>query len=584
MPKKKQGNIHFVPHIVGKRFFTVPQFGKTADEPILKARLLQAKEPVKQVKGKRKMRYAAYIRISSEDQVGNFSIDAQKRAIKQWVKAQEDGVLVKTYIDEAQSARTSDRPEFQRMRRDAKKRKYDALVVHRFDRFARNRTDALAIKSLLRHDYDIKIFSVTEPSEDSDGPIGALIEGIMEAVADWYSRNLSAETAKGKLERAMQGYHNNNPPFGMDKSEDRILVPNEKELEGLQHAFELYSTGKHSDNAIAGILNEKGLRSKTGKPFSTDTVRDMLQNRTYLGYVRYQAYGRHADGRRKYDAPVKWFKGKHGAVISSELFDRCQDVRAGRARTKHHHYPQHRTYLLNGIVFCAHCVEDIPEDTQGDSWGKMRAHTANYAANKYYRCRSRDFGRPCTYGKSISADAIEAQVVHVLKTMQPPKNWRERIVNAMGDLLGNQNLEERLSEIKEVIERMDFRWDQGFVTDKEEYLEKRVQLQQELEQLTPIPDDELARAADLLENFEAHWNAAIEDIDEQRRLIQLIVARVWVKGEKVVAMSLRPNFHVTLGLEGKKPTEYKVSLPDGNLLHERERRGWITSWVLHMGA
>ena len=117
MRKKKQENIHFVPHIVGKRFFTVPQFGKTADEPVLKARLLQPEEPVKQVKGKRKMRYAAYIRISSEDQVGNFSIDAQKRTIKQWVKAQEDGALVKTYIDEAQSGRTSNRPEFQRRRR-----------------------------------------------------------------------------------------------------------------------------------------------------------------------------------------------------------------------------------------------------------------------------------------------------------------------------------------------------------------------------------------------------------------------------------------------------------------------------------
>ena len=103
------------------------------------------------------MRYAAYLRISSEEQVGNFSMDAQRRAIKTWVAAQ-DGVLVKEYVDEAQSGRIPNRPAFQQMRRDARKGRFEALVVHKFDRLARNRTDALAIKSLLRHDYESRSF------------------------------------------------------------------------------------------------------------------------------------------------------------------------------------------------------------------------------------------------------------------------------------------------------------------------------------------------------------------------------------------------------------------------------------------
>ncbi len=168
------------------------------------------------------MRYAAYIRISSEDQVGNFSMDAQERDIQTWVTGQ-GGLLVNIYKDEAKSARTADRPAFQQMRKDARQGKFDALVVHKFDRFARNRTDALAIKSLLRYDYGVKVFSVTEPSEDSDGPMGALIEGIMESVADWYSKNLASEVAKGKKERTQQGYHNNIAPFGYRKNEDKVL-------------------------------------------------------------------------------------------------------------------------------------------------------------------------------------------------------------------------------------------------------------------------------------------------------------------------------------------------------------------------
>lgn len=210
-------------------------------------------------------------------------------------------------FDEAQSGRTADRPEFINMRRDGKKKKFDAVVVHKFDRFSRNRTDALAIKSLLRHDYGIKAFSVTEPSEDSDGPIGALIEGIMESIADWYSRNLAQETVKGKRERALQGFHNNQAPFGMDKSKDGVLIPNDHEVKGLLLAFELYASSKYSDNDVARELNEHGYRTKAGKLFSTDMVRDMLQNRTYFGYVKYQPFQSHSDGRRSFAGKIEWY-------------------------------------------------------------------------------------------------------------------------------------------------------------------------------------------------------------------------------------------------------------------------------------
>lgn len=165
------------------------------------------------------MRYAAYVRISSEDQVGNFSIDAQSRLIKEWVDNQL-GILVETYIDQAKSGYTTNRSGFKRMRIDAQKGKFDALVVYKFDRFARDRADAMTLKSLLRYDYGIKVFSVTEPSENSDGPTGALIESIMESMADWYSQNLSTETSKGKKERAMHRLHNGGAPFGMKKSDD----------------------------------------------------------------------------------------------------------------------------------------------------------------------------------------------------------------------------------------------------------------------------------------------------------------------------------------------------------------------------
>ena len=569
----KQQKVKFVPQLVGQRFFTVPKFGNTFDEVTIEARLLQPEVP-NQRKEKHEMRYAAYIRISSEEQVGNFSVDAQRRAIDAWVSTQQ-GKVVRYYVDEAQSGRTADRPEFINLRRDAKKHIFDAIVVHKFDRFARNRTDALAIKSLLRHDYGIKVFSVTEPSEDSDGALGALIEGIMESVADWYSRNLAQETVKGKRERVMQGYHNNLAPFGADKNDEGVLIPNAHELSGLLLAYELYATGTHSDNKIARELNTRGYRTKAGKPFSTDMVREMLQNRTYLGYVKYQPYQRHSDGRRSWAGKIEWFPGKHQAFIPQELFDRCQEVRNAKAR--HHEYtPRYRTYLLRDLVFCAECVANMPADVQDEEYGKMRPHAMHHNSYRYYRCRARDFGRECSQ-KSVLADGLEQQVVSILKTLKPPADWREHMVAAMGQLIGDKKLDERIAQIKGIIERMDFRWDNGLITDKDEYLDQRVKLQQELEQLTPIPDDELEVAADVLSNFTAHWEANRNDLKAQEALIKLIVARIWVREDRVVGMSLRPNYHITLGLESEKPTEIEVGFAedvmDGDIIiHERGRR------------
>ena len=317
------------------------------------------------------MRYAAYVRISSEEQVGNFSLDAQKRAIQRWVSAR-DGTIIKTYVDEGHSGRTSERPAFLQMRRDARKGKFDAIVVHKFDRFARNLMDALAIKSLLRHEFGIKVFSVTEPSEDSDGAAGILIEGAIESVADWYSRNLSGETAKGKKERARQGYHNNRAPFGMDKDDNGVLIPDEQELPGLRLAYELYASGDFSDNDVARRLNSEGYLSKTGRRFSTDTVRDMLQNRTYLGYVKYQEYARNADGSRSYKAKIEWFEGKHESVIAESLFDRCQEARAARRPNRSNAWQHTRIYLLNDLVYCAECIENMPGDIHDSTFGKMR--------------------------------------------------------------------------------------------------------------------------------------------------------------------------------------------------------------------
>ena len=114
---------------------------------------------------------------------------------------------------------------------------------------------------------------------------------------------------------------------------------------------------------------------------------------------------------------------------------------------------------------------------------------------------------------------------------------------------------------------MDFRWDQGFITDKADYLEKRLGLQQELEQLTPAYD-ELDAAVDLLADFSAYWDDCDDDIERQHELIKLIVERVYVLDGQLVAMTLKADYHLVLGHKAEEPTYLEID----PFAHEWARR------------
>lgn len=140
--------------------------------------------------------------------------------------------------------------------------------------------------------------------------------------------------------------------------------------------------------------------------------------------------------------------------------------------------------------------------------------------------------------------------VDLVREMKPPADWKEHAIQAIADLLGNQEIKDRVVQIEETIKRMDFRWDNGFFTDKDEYLQKRLALQQELEELKPLPMNELEKAADILTNFETHWENAKGNPTEQQHLLHLIFERIWIKNNEVSSVCLRPNYHVTFYQSG----------------------------------
>lgn len=213
----------------------------------------------------------AYARFSSNNQREE-SIDAQKRQIDDY--ARQNGYKILTYYtDSAKSATTDDRPGFQQMFRDIPALKIDAVIVHKLDRFSRDRYDSALYRHKLK-EQGVKLISVTENFDDS--PESVILESVIEAMSEYYSKNLARETMKGLIENAYQCRHNGGkPPLGYDVDPTtHNYVINEKEAAVVRKIFDMYLNGD-SYEAIVTYMNAHGCRTK---------VRQCLQQKQHTGY------------------------------------------------------------------------------------------------------------------------------------------------------------------------------------------------------------------------------------------------------------------------------------------------------------
>jgi len=519
----------------------------------------------------KRTRYAIYARYSSDMQ-NEISLEDQEAVCRQMV-AERGGVVVGVYKDGAKTGWSLDREGFQDMRAAAERGKFEAVVMWKFDRLARDHNHAVMIKMLLRREYGLKLFCVEGFSEDDEdaGPYGAMMEQMLAVFAAFYSRNLSTEAKRAKHQRAIRGEFNGSiPPIGYDLvrvdegTEERPagLYINPRQAAIVRRAFIMYSTGDYSDAEIADWMNAQREIQKLRadrQPMNKHTVRDLLQNKTYTGRVSYSETlynGTLGEGKKSSRHRKTWYEGKHQGFISDELFEVCQQVREGMVS---HRMPtnRRRTYVLHDRVFCARCLVSMPRGLQDDNYGKMRPAWDRRRGTGYYRCLCKERGYEDCGQLSIREDDLNEQVVAVLSGLVIPEDFRERVENAVRSRVENEASLRRMEEIRQIIERIDFRWDHGFI-DRDEYFEKRVQLEREIESLRPIDYDELHEAADLIRNFRTYWEqcAETDEPDEARQqLLAKIVEQVIVYDDRVVAIALHGDFNVILDGEESMPVE-----------------------------
>jgi site-specific DNA recombinase len=291
----------------------------------------------------RGLRASVYRRVSSDEQVEGYSLDAQTRAIRSYCEA-HGWQIVREYSDEGVSARTDDlkkRPAFTQLLADAEGGLFDVIVVHKLDRFARNLR--VTLETLERLDRAGVAFVSISEQMDFTSAIGKVILATLAAFAQYYSDNLSWETKKGKHERKAQGLYNGVLPFGVKKNKDGIPIPDPDTYEGLLLAMRLAADGK-PDRDVADALNAAGYRSTGNRgrnPFTKDTVRPILTNRFYLGELP--------------DGEGGWINGVHHPMFDEDLFDRVQFARAANRHASKQVPRIAQRYALSGLAVCGYC-------------------------------------------------------------------------------------------------------------------------------------------------------------------------------------------------------------------------------------
>lgn len=348
------------------------------------------------------MKVAAYARFSSDNQRQE-SIDAQIRAIKFFCD-KNDHDLVRIYQDEAVSATTDQREKFLQMIADAKDGIFDCVVVHKLDRFARNRYDSAFYKRQLRQS-NVRIISVLEQLDDS--PESVILESVLEGMAEYYSMNLAREVRKGMNENALQALHNGGvPPLGFNVNPDKTYSINAAEAESVRLVFEMYANG-YGYGMIVNELNEKGHRTKQGHLFGKNSIFDMLRNEKYIGRYVFNKRESKKTGNRKYkaDGLITRIDDAMPRIISDDLWHQVQDKLEARRKPRMN---ASRVYLLTGKLVCGKCGSAYV----GGSYFLGRDRIKKYYT---YACNSRQRKGDCG-NKAIRADLLEEYVLDLIKS------------------------------------------------------------------------------------------------------------------------------------------------------------------------
>lgn len=405
----------------------------------------------------KKLRVAAYCRVSTSLEAQQNSYQAQKAYYLEMIESNPDWILADIFADQGISGTSVKRPEFQRMIRWCKKGKIDLILTKSISRFARNTEDCLHYVRMLK-ELQIPIIFENERLNtfSMDGEfflamLGANSQAESEATSSRVKWGVRAAFREGKVHYQYKRW------LGYRKGKDGKpeIIPEEAKV--VKQIFEAYLSGKSLRN-IKDMLEAEGIPTKTGLTvWPKNSIKIILQNEKYTGDALLQkTYTVDPISKRQKknqgELPLYMVKSCHPAIISHETFKLAQEELARRTEAKR---PQRlpapspqkivysSKYALSGIMVCGAC----------NSLYRRCTWKRNGKPHIVWRCQKRLKNGPkaCPNSPTIEESDLHHALITVINAMLFKKEFLLKPFEEADFLTRCQNLAEQQKEIDDYI-------------------------------------------------------------------------------------------------------------------------------------
>ncbi|WP_235252352.1 recombinase family protein [Niallia circulans] len=353
-------------------------------------------------------RAAIYARVSTDEQTKGFSLQSQVEQLKIYLE-RKGYTEIEVFIDDGYSGKDFNRPNIQRLIRNLSS--FDAIAVWKVDRLSRNNEQVLSLINNYLKPFDKKLL-ISTCDIDSSTANGYMFISLLGTFAEYERTQIIERVSSGMKKRADSGKWNGGIILGYDTKEGELLV-NEYESSIVKEIFELRALG-HGYKSIVNHINTRGFKTKKGNAFGINSVKTILENPTYAGFIR---WGKHLQWNEKRRSGkqenVGLVKGNHTAIIEKELWDRVLEI--GEERKKFTRTSNFKgDFLLSGILKCPQCGK-------GMVMSKTKKPDGDYYL--YYQCQNfHQRGLAACNSNLVVKEDIEKQVLPKVKgLMNSPK-------------------------------------------------------------------------------------------------------------------------------------------------------------------
>jgi DNA invertase Pin-like site-specific DNA recombinase len=453
---------------------------------------------------------AIYARYSDHTQKDE-SIEQQIEACMQFA-LQSNIEVVETYEDRAVTGRSDIRTAFQRMLRDAEKRKFQYIIAYKSNRISRNMLHALTYEEKLSR-FGIRILYAKE--EFGDTAAGRFALRTMMNVNQFYSENMSEDIKRGLMDNAAKCMVNGRVPLGYKKGEDGKYAVDDAGAAIVREIFGRVAAGEPYVD-IATDLNGRGIPTAWGNKWNKGSFHKLIANDLYIGVYRYSKVVIN-DG-----VPP---------IIEKELFYKVQNKRSSR-----HPVGRHRAngdYLLTGKLFCGRCQSPMVGVSGTSKTGKL---------HYYYICQKKRVEKVCDK-TTVRREWLEQQVADDTKRYvlrDDVMEWLAEQTVAYQDKLRNSSElrvhEKELLSVKKAIKNILTAIELGIITASTK--DRLTELEAEQAKLESSVYAEKIEVPQVTKEQVLFWlesfrEGDIENKEYQARLIDAFVTAVYLYDDEI---------------------------------------------------